>query len=177
MVLLPLTLLLWAQMRFLRYHSEATTWSQRAAVMADLVMLWLFLPMIVTPSHDARDWWKQIIPGLIEFGKRWGPRATKLWKQIIPDAIQLVIRFWLYILVEPLPPVQRETKQTTEDFECLGKEPAGRARGVLVLTFASLVAALFPLFNAPGLSFLGISFPRGLQLAEKTLVAASAWAL
>jgi uncharacterized protein YjbI with pentapeptide repeats len=46
-VLLPLGLLLWAQLRFLPYHSEAITWNHRAAVLGDLVLLWLFWPLIL----------------------------------------------------------------------------------------------------------------------------------
>src|SRR5215470_6830081 len=43
-LVLPLVLVLWAQVRFLPYHHELITWSHRAAVLADLALLWLFWP-------------------------------------------------------------------------------------------------------------------------------------
>ena len=48
-VLLPLILLLWAQLRFLPYHDTAITWNHRAAVLVDLALLWLFWPLMLPP--------------------------------------------------------------------------------------------------------------------------------
>jgi len=50
-VLLPLILLLWAQVRFLPYHDTSITWSHRAAVLMDLILLWLFRPLMLLPVH------------------------------------------------------------------------------------------------------------------------------
>ncbi|MBF0382967.1 MAG: pentapeptide repeat-containing protein [Magnetococcales bacterium] len=45
-VLIPVVLLLWAQVRFLPYHSEWITWSHRLTILADLTILHLFWMMI-----------------------------------------------------------------------------------------------------------------------------------
>jgi hypothetical protein len=50
-VLLPLILLLWAQVRFLPYHDTAITWNHRAAVLVDLMLLWLFWPLMLPPGQ------------------------------------------------------------------------------------------------------------------------------
>src|SRR5215510_8608275 len=50
-VLLPLILLLCAQVRFLPYHNMAITWNHRAAVLVDLALLWLFWPPIFIPER------------------------------------------------------------------------------------------------------------------------------
>ena len=64
-VLLPLALLLWAQLRFLPYHDTAITWNHRAAVLVDLALLWLFWPLMLMP------------------GQRWSSAAhtIALWKE------------------------------------------------------------------------------------------------
>src|SRR5439155_1103387 len=50
-LLLPLVLLLWAQVRFLPYHDTAITWNHRAAVLVDLMLLWLFWPLMLPPGQ------------------------------------------------------------------------------------------------------------------------------
>ncbi len=50
-LVLPVILLLWAQVRFLPYHSAAITWgAHRAVILADLVLLWAFWPRILDPK-------------------------------------------------------------------------------------------------------------------------------
>ncbi len=63
MIVLPLALLVWAQIAFLPYHDAGLTWAQRAAVMLDLLLLWVFWPMITAPSGRARDWWRGLAAG------------------------------------------------------------------------------------------------------------------
>lgn len=46
-IVLPLWLLLWAQIRFLPYHDVYITWGQRLAVIAGIIILCLFWPRIV----------------------------------------------------------------------------------------------------------------------------------
>src|SRR5262249_4151908 len=60
-ILLPLSLLLWAQMRFLPYHDVTVTWAQRGAVYLDLVLLLVFWPKIVEPDGNARRWWGRLL--------------------------------------------------------------------------------------------------------------------
>ena len=52
-VLLPLVLLLWAQLRFLPYHDTVITWSHRFAVLVDLLLLWLFWPWMLPPVQRS----------------------------------------------------------------------------------------------------------------------------
>jgi len=55
-LVLPLALLLWAQLRFLLYHDEYITWVQRTAVLLDALMLLLFWPRLVS-GQGALGWW------------------------------------------------------------------------------------------------------------------------
>ncbi len=65
-LLVPLVLLLWAQLRFLPYHDTAITWNHRAAVLVDLMLLWLFWPLMLMPAprgastaHTITLWWEE----------------------------------------------------------------------------------------------------------------------
>ena len=55
-VIVPLVLLTWAQIRFIPYHSEAITWTHRAVVLADCLLLWIVWPMIVLPEARLKQW-------------------------------------------------------------------------------------------------------------------------
>ncbi|MDD5319996.1 MAG: pentapeptide repeat-containing protein [Methylococcales bacterium] len=57
-IALPLLILLAAQIRFLPYHDEAITWSQRLAVWIDAAMLITLWPLIASPQDRAREWWR-----------------------------------------------------------------------------------------------------------------------
>jgi uncharacterized protein YjbI with pentapeptide repeats len=57
-IALPLFILLAAQIRFLPFHDEAITWSQRLAVWCDAVMLVALWPLIASPQDRAREWWQ-----------------------------------------------------------------------------------------------------------------------
>ncbi|NOT11638.1 MAG: pentapeptide repeat-containing protein [Methylococcaceae bacterium] len=57
-IALPLIMLLAAQIRFLPFHDEAITWSQRLAVWIDAAMLLALWPLIASPQDRAREWWK-----------------------------------------------------------------------------------------------------------------------
>ncbi|MGZ4969568.1 MAG: pentapeptide repeat-containing protein [Methylobacter sp.] len=56
-IALPLLMLLAAQIRFLPFHDEAITWSQRLAVWVDAAMLLTLWPLIASPQDRAREWW------------------------------------------------------------------------------------------------------------------------
>jgi uncharacterized protein YjbI with pentapeptide repeats len=47
-----------AQIRFLPFHDEAITWSQRLAVWIDAVMLVALWPLIASPQDRAGEWWQ-----------------------------------------------------------------------------------------------------------------------
>ncbi|MGZ8173104.1 pentapeptide repeat-containing protein [Methylobacter sp.] len=57
-IALPLLMLLAAQIRFLPFHDEAITWSQRLAVWVDAGMLITLWPLIASPQDRAREWWR-----------------------------------------------------------------------------------------------------------------------
>ncbi len=60
-VIVPLTLLIGAQIAFLPFHSVTVTAFQRLVVHLDLAMLWILWPMIVTPSGSGGEWWRGAI--------------------------------------------------------------------------------------------------------------------
>ncbi len=57
-IALPLFILLAAQIRFLPFHDEAITWSQRLAVWVDAGMLLALWPLIASPKDRAMEWWQ-----------------------------------------------------------------------------------------------------------------------
>lgn len=58
LIALPLFILLAAQIRFLPFHDETITWSQRIAVWVDAVLLLTLWPLIASPQDRALDWWR-----------------------------------------------------------------------------------------------------------------------
>ena len=59
-IVFPLLLLLWAQARFLPYHSPAITWIQCFAVVGDACLLAVLWPRLVS-SENAWSWWRRPI--------------------------------------------------------------------------------------------------------------------
>lgn len=57
-VIVPLTLLIGAQIAFLPFHSVTVTAFQRLVVHLDLAILWILWPMIVSPSGSSTEWWR-----------------------------------------------------------------------------------------------------------------------
>lgn len=57
-IALPLFILLSAQIRFLPFHDEAITWSQRIAIWVDAGMLLALWPLIASPKDQALEWWQ-----------------------------------------------------------------------------------------------------------------------
>ncbi len=55
LIILPLGVLLWAQVRFLPYHDVAATWSQRSALLLDVALLWIFWPRTLSPGVGLTD--------------------------------------------------------------------------------------------------------------------------
>ncbi len=58
LIALPLFVLLAAQIRFLPFHDEAITWSQRIAVWVDAILLLTLWPLIASPQDRALEWWR-----------------------------------------------------------------------------------------------------------------------
>lgn len=73
-VLLPLIILLWAQNAFLPFHSFLITDSQRAALLADILVLWFFWPMCLKKS-PWKDTWGTL--------KRWFDYALSFVRKLV----------------------------------------------------------------------------------------------
>ncbi len=70
-IALPLLMLLAAQIRFLPFHDEAITWSQRLAVWIDAVVLITLWPLIASPQDRAREWWQNFGFQLFGYWPAW----------------------------------------------------------------------------------------------------------
>lgn len=70
-IALPLLMLLAAQIRFLPFHDEAITWSQRIAVWVDAGMLIILWPLIASPQDRAREWWQSFGFRLVDYWPSW----------------------------------------------------------------------------------------------------------
>ena len=114
-VLFPLVLLLWAQIRFLPYHEPMITWVQRSAVLTDLGLLWIFWPLMFGPDGRASNWWRVFVRG-------------------IPDRAMELVR---------LLPLPRRSGSAADRISPAAEPRRVRARGSLVL--ASTTLAAFPL--------------------------------
>ena len=54
---LPIAILVYAQVQFLPYQDDALTWMHRSIVMVDYFLLWSFWPHMATPGWSWREWW------------------------------------------------------------------------------------------------------------------------
>lgn len=70
-IALPLFMLLAAQIRFLPFHDEAITWSQRLAVWVDATMLLALWPLIASPKDRAMEWWQHAGFRLLGYWPAW----------------------------------------------------------------------------------------------------------
>jgi uncharacterized protein YjbI with pentapeptide repeats len=90
-IALPLFMLLAAQIRFLPFHDEIITWSQRVAVWIDTGMLLALWPLIASPHDRAREWWQSFAFRLLGYwpaGLRY--LSTLAWNRLILS----IKRFW-----------------------------------------------------------------------------------
>lgn len=70
-IALPLLMLLAAQIRFLPFHDEVITWSQRFAVWIDAAMLITLWPLIASPQDRAGEWWRNFGVRLLGYWPAW----------------------------------------------------------------------------------------------------------
>ena len=61
LIVLPLGLLLWAQIRFLAFQDSDITWGQRAAVVLDALLLMLFWSRISSSLGAGAWWWQHLL--------------------------------------------------------------------------------------------------------------------
>jgi uncharacterized protein YjbI with pentapeptide repeats len=157
-ILLPLILLLWAQVRFLPYHDLAITWNHRAAVLVDLLLLWLFWPLLLPPvprtasAAPARHRWRVVQHRVSARRFRWGIGLIGL------TLVTLVFSWGIAVLPE-------------EGMERRMVSIASQLSGGLVHTDSvrddkRVFKLTYWLFETPG-----APFHRNLQLQEQVLVA------
>lgn len=90
-IALPLLILLAAQIRFLPFHDEAITWSQRLAVWGDAVMLITLWPLIASPEDRAWEWWRSFKFHLLGYWPAWLRYLSALgWSWLT----RLIQRIW-----------------------------------------------------------------------------------
>jgi len=92
-IALPLLMLLAAQIRFLPFHDEAITWSQRLSVWVDAAMLITLWPLIASPQDRAQEWWQNFSARLLGYWPAWlrylsalgWNRLTRLIQRLRPN--------------------------------------------------------------------------------------------
>lgn len=157
-VLLPLILLLWAQVRFLPYHAVAITWNHRAAVLVDLMLLWLFWPLMLPPvprtasAAPSRRLWRVVQHMVSARRFRWGTGLLGL--------TLVIVVFSLGIAVLPEEGVEGRMVSIASHLPggLVHTDPDRADKRVFKLTYW--------LFEMPG-----APFHRNLQLQEQVLVA------
>ncbi len=75
-LLIPLLILTWTQLRFLAFHDVVITWSQRGAILLDLLLLWLLWPRIVSPDGRLGPWLRLLCINTVNL-----PLVT--WKRLV----------------------------------------------------------------------------------------------
>jgi hypothetical protein len=161
-VLLPLGLLLWAQLRFLPYHDTAITWNHRIAVLVDLAVLWLFWSLMFPPAPCQES------PAHGGALGRAAPRAVRRtagtrrrrWRIGLSGLTVVTVVFALGIAVLPDEGMERWLVASVlpQGWVTRQAEPDRMGHGVFTVTFG--------LFEAPG-----APLHRNLQLQEQVLVA------
>jgi uncharacterized protein YjbI with pentapeptide repeats len=133
-IALPLFILLAAQVRFLPFHDEVITWSQRVAVWMDLLLLITLWPLIASAKDSPREWWRNLGYRILGYWLSWiRYLGVNEWNRLIG----LIERRW----VTPY---------------CLQRVPhmpkiGGEAKGMIVLIASvSLVLLLSIIAVIPG---------------------------
>ena len=124
-MLVPLLLLVWAQVQFLPYHDEMITWVQRAALMADFTILWILWPMTMSPQGSLRMWWWHFITAT--------PKA--LWA--------IITGLWTGILV-----LLKRSSMSQLSAKWASVRSSHHARGAMTLLISTLVLIPFSVFVA-----------------------------
>jgi uncharacterized protein YjbI with pentapeptide repeats len=132
-IALPLLMLLAAQIRFLPFHDEGITWSQRIAVWVDAVMLITLWPLIASPQDQAREWWRNFGFRVVDYWPAWFRYvSTHGWSRITRSIRRR----------QPNPP---EPKIVSRPVLKPGTEPKGMIFlliSVPVMVFASIIAVI-----------------------------------
>jgi uncharacterized protein YjbI with pentapeptide repeats len=158
MVLLPLMLLLWAQVRFLPYHDTAITWNHRVAVLIDLLLLWLFGPLMLPPvqrpasAAPSHRLWRVVQHRALAKRFRW-------WAGLLCLILVTVVGLVLSLAGAVLPEEAMERRMAS----CL---PEAWVQDYSSPTGKPVFWLTYWLFERPGALFY-----RNLRLQERDLVA------
>ena len=172
-VILPIAILGGVQLRFLPYHSETMTWWHRAIVMLDLLLAWVFWPIIVTRQGGWSAWFMGIV-GLKTDSR--GHRAA-VAANAIPTLLMLVISG--YLAVVPGRSIENHTPRidlawVLDELDKCKRMPAADSPLTCVvfgLLEEDLAASWKFLRAVTGrLDMSDILMRRNLRLREKTLV-------
>ena len=172
LLLIPLLLLVWAQIRFLPYHDETVTWGQRIAVLLDLALTWVFWPIIIAPDSRAGSWWRGFAGGL----RHWVDRLRN-WRALGQASVSedptsdqargavtltltsvAVVTLSVFVALVPGEALDRFLTRSVQE----GDPETERVRPL-----AGLMGLTTVLFDAPG-----APFHRNLRLVDKTLTLA-----
>jgi uncharacterized protein YjbI with pentapeptide repeats len=104
-LVLPLVLLLWAQVRFLPSHDTFITWTHRIAILVDLALLWLFGPLILIPESGGASP-ARLFPLWREEQRQWAVQRTartrlRRWRTGLLCLTLVTVVFALGIAVLP----------------------------------------------------------------------------
>jgi Pentapeptide repeats (8 copies) len=134
-IALPLFMLLAALIRFLPFHDEAITWSQRLAVWIDAAMLLALWPLIASPKDRAREWWQNA-----------GFRLIGYWPASL-RYLGILSWNWLTRLFQRFWPKQSRCKIVPTPIPHSGTEPKGM---IVLLVSIPLVILLSIVAVIPG---------------------------
>jgi uncharacterized protein YjbI with pentapeptide repeats len=111
-IALPLFILLAAQIRFLPFHGEAITWSQRLAIWIDAIMLLTMWPLIASPQDRAEEWWQNFAYKLLGYWPAWISHwVIRGWNRLAKGIRKLWPRLsWREVGLRPLQPTGIEPK-------------------------------------------------------------------
>jgi uncharacterized protein YjbI with pentapeptide repeats len=134
-IAMPLFMLLAAQIRFLPFHDEAITWSQRLSVWTDAAMLLALWPLIASPEDRAREWWQNFAFRLVGYWPAWIRYLTVIgWNRLA----RLIQRHW---------PNRRFREIAPPSMQKTGTEPKGM---VVLLISVPLVVLISIVAVVPG---------------------------
>jgi len=111
-IALPLFMLLAAQIRFLPFHDEAITWSQRLAIWIDAAMLLGLWPLIASPQDRAQEWWKNASFHLLGYWPSWIVYMISLgWNRFVRMTKRRWSNLsWHEIIIRPILKSETEPK-------------------------------------------------------------------
>ena len=140
-ILLPLAVLVFAQLGFLPYQDESITWAQRLSVLADVCLLGFFWPSIVAPGARRWRWWlgcwRRVERCAVGVGRRWPYRLVPGRRGSLRLGFISLLAIWVVLFVATIPKEPWETRLIYWN-EALGGTALGKEAGntISCMTFA-----------------------------------------